>query len=230
MTGFAEIFADEWRQIPRRLGGTVGLLALAGIAVFLGYMVPRMWGYQFLNPRIILIYAALAMVFVLPQAPPAIARSITSSASPWVVAAGKLAAVVSYAWGAAMLMLALGLAGLNIIRGAWGKLMPPLDFLAAVALLSLLLTVFVAVFAMLLTMQLGNADIVKRALRIGMFAVILGLLFAVRSGSGAWYSWLTLAALTGEFSTVAFTFAPALVLLDLVLLRLVVRALSGGTR
>lgn len=228
MKGFGDIFAAESRRMWRRLGW-MGLAVLGGIVVFLGYVIPRYWSYQFLDPKITLIYCALAMIFVLPQAVESLARIEPTEASPVVFVGGKLAALVAWAWGTSTVLLAVGLVSLNVIKHAGGRLMPETPFLAAALLLGLLFTVFVAELAVLLTLHLGSADVAKRVLRIAMFIVVAGLLFGSRVSSANWSGQLRLAALNGTFATAAFLGAPGLALVDLLLLRAIVGAIRPRT-
>ncbi len=227
MEDFLAVYRSEWKQIRARLGGPVALLVFAVIAVLLCFVVPRMWGYQFLDPKITLIYLALALLFVMPQAADSFGSPASLNVSVPVFVSGKLAALATYGWGVAVILLALALVVLNVLKRAGGRLLPDAAFLAGAILMTLLLTVFVAELAALVTLQLGSADVAKRILRIAMFVVVAALVFGTRSLPSDMALRLELATLTGPFRTALFLAAPGLALMDLLMLRALVGALSG---
>jgi hypothetical protein len=214
------VFKNELQLILRRFG-PIGWTVFAAIAVLLGYAIPRYYSYQFLDAKITLIYASLSLLFALSLAVQAFAESESVNISAAQYVAGKLAAVVVFAWTTPIVFLALALLSLNLIKHAAGRLMPQTPFLASVLLLSLLLTLLVSEVAILLTLQLGSPDIAKRLLRIAMFIVVAILLF----GSN-WTPQLRLSALDGSFAHTAFLTAPVIALLDFLLYRAIVRSLS----
>jgi len=201
----------------------MGLTVLGGIAIFLVYVIPRYWSYQFLDPKITLIYSALALLFVLPPATASFVSFEPTDASPALLVTGKLAALVAWAWGSATVLLALAVACLNVMKHAGGRLVPDTQFLASALLLGLLLTALVAELAALLTLNLGM-EMSRRVLRIAMFIVVAALLFGSRAVSMNWSAQLRVAALNGTFATAAFLAAPGLAMVDLLLLRAVVSA------
>lgn len=147
-----------------------------------GILVPWYKGFTFLDPRILLAYALMAILFVAPAS----AESATATASK-ESGRGHSAAevlirimrVVGFGWGIAALILGTALVTLNLInwRGAFGA--PPARFLAAILTLSLAASFAVAALSFVLARRF-TAGAVKSILRLAFLILLLGLALSNR--------------------------------------------------
>jgi len=144
------------------------------IVVAFGILVPWYKGFAFLDPRMIVAYACLALLFVAPASAEAFANG-EQSASPLT----KIFRVVAYGWGVTLLILVSAFVTINLTKWQGAILAPPLEVCAAALMFSLTASIAVAAFSALLARHL-SAGAVKMVLRLGFLLVLLAFAFSSR--------------------------------------------------
>ena len=150
------------------------LVILFTVFVF-GILVPWYKGFTFLDPRILLAYALLALLFVAPAS----AESAASYASKGQGEApsagrvlGRISLVVGYGWGIAVVILITGLVTLNLANWRGTLIAPPAAFFFAVVTFSLTASFLVATLSGVLAWRFSPTGI-KTILRFGFLALLL---------------------------------------------------------
>ena len=88
-----------------------GLVVLFTVVAF-GILVPWYRGFTFLDPKMIVAYACLALLFVAPASAEAFGSNLAHLAPSERL--GKMALVIAYGWGIAAVTLATALATVNL--------------------------------------------------------------------------------------------------------------------
>ena len=139
-------------------------LVILLVVIAFGILVPIYKGFAFLDPRILLAYACLALLFVAPA-------SAELAAADSVGLLGRIAIIIAWGWGVTVLILATALVTLNVMIRRGGFIAPPLQFLAAILVFSLSSSIAVAMLGAILARRFSAAQ-VKTILRTA-FLVIL---------------------------------------------------------
>ncbi len=142
------------------------------IVLAFGILVPWYKGVAFLDPRMIVAYACLALLFVAPA-------SAEAFASRQSAALNKIFKVVAYGWGITLLILLSALVTINLTKWQGEILTPPLQVCAAALLFSLTASIAIAAFSAVLARHL-SAGAVKMVLRFGFLVVLLAFAFSSR--------------------------------------------------
>lgn len=144
------------------------------IVVAFGILVPWYKGFTFLDPRMIVAYACLALLFVAPGSAEAFATR-----EPGAAPLNKIFRVVAYGWGMTLLILVSAFVTINLTKWQGSILTPPIEVSAAALLFSLSASVAVAAFSAVLARYL-SAGAVKTILRLGFLLVLLAFAFSSR--------------------------------------------------
>jgi ABC-2 type transport system permease protein len=136
------------------------------IVLAFGILVPWYKGFAFLDPRMIVAYACLALLFVAPASAEAFATGSAGSAL------NKIFKVVAYGWGMTVLILVTGFITINLTQWQGEILRPPMEVFAAALLFSLTASIAIAAFSALLARHL-SAGAVKMVLRLCFLLVLL---------------------------------------------------------
>jgi hypothetical protein len=147
------------------------------IVMAFGILVPWYKGFTFLDPRMIVAYACLALLFVAPASAEAFATR--DKTAPDTIALRKMFKVVAYGWGMTVLILVSALVTINLTKWQGTVLTPPLEVCAAALLFSLSASISVAAFSAVLARYL-SAGAVKMVLRAGFLMVLLAFAFRSR--------------------------------------------------
>lgn len=148
------------------------MLPLVALLAVFGIVLPWWKGRDFLDPVMVGAYACLGGLFAAPAA--ARAFGVTRPAS-WKSALGRVVKAAAYGEGMALLMLALGIATVNLTRG--GRLrLPELDTLAETGLFGLSLTAAFAAVAAWFTMRF-SPDAARRAARFGFLCLAIAFYY-----------------------------------------------------
>jgi hypothetical protein len=147
-------------------------LVILLVVIAFGILVPIYKGFAFLDPRILLAYACLALLFV---APASAELAATNSAG----LLGRIAIIIAWGWGVTVLILATALVTLNVMTRGGGFIAPPLLFLAAILVFSLSSSIAVAMLGAILARRFSAAQ-VKTILRTAFLVILLGLAFGSR--------------------------------------------------
>ena len=148
-------------------------LVILAVVIAFGVLVPVYKGVGFLDPRIIAAYSLLAVLFVAPAS----AEPGQGTASAVLA---RIAIIVAWGWGLTMLILATAIVTLNVFsRRGIGFAVPPMNFLASVAVFSLTASIGVAMLGAVLARRF-SAGGVKSILRIAFLVILLALAFGSR--------------------------------------------------
>jgi hypothetical protein len=145
-------------------------IVLLLIVVAFGILVPWYKGFTFLDPRMIVAYACLALLFVAPA---------SAEAASAATSVKRIFRVVAYGWGMALLILVSALVTINLTRWQGEILTPPLEVCAAALVFSLSASIAIAAFSAVLARHLSAAA-VKMVLRLGFLLVLLVFAFSSR--------------------------------------------------
>jgi len=219
---FRAVLGDEIRALPLRMGGVSGLLLFAFIVVAFGIYVPWRWGFEFLNPMVLIAYAGVAMLFTGPVAAESFAaihhlaadRPEVRRDALWA----KLLCSAAYGAGATTLLLAAGLATVHTGNWRGGPLLPEEAFLASL----LLFTWSIALAVASLAARIGvvcSALSTKRILRSGFLLLVLLALMGLRHGPEEWRTRLALELTAERFPRLALIVCLHLLFVSALLVR-----------
>jgi hypothetical protein len=157
------------------------------IVVAFGILVPWFKGFAFLDPRMIVAYACLALLFVAPASAEAFAsREESASAASSL---RKIFRVVAYGWGITLLIIVSAFVTINLTKWQGSVLTPPAELCAAALLFSLTASIAVAAFSAVLA-RYFSAGAVKMVLRLSFLLVLLAFAFSSRMPD-AWQIFLS---------------------------------------
>lgn len=172
------VIADEFRQLPRRLGGMRGVFLLAAM-IALGAVPVYRFGMSFLDPLVLLAYSCFAVLF----ASAFVVRSFTEgtqtdfvSDRDWVL--GKTLASAVYGWLAFALILGAALAVLGRA--------PALSALLPAALLAFCLSWAVSGLGALTSLTVQSPALARQLLRLGFFFILLVVIGGSRFAPQSW--------------------------------------------
>ena len=181
------VIADEFRQLPRRLGGMKGALLLAAM-IALGTLPVYRFGITFLDPLILLAYSCFAVLF----ASAFVVRSFAEGTQTdfvndrdWVL--GKVLAATIYGWLAFAMILGVAL---GTLRRA-----PSPPALLSIALVAFCLSFAISGLGALAALSSYSPGSASQMLRLGFFFVLLCLIGASRFAPQSWrdFGWGLLA-------------------------------------
>ena len=151
-------------------------LIILGVVLVFGILVPFYKGLEFLDPVVILVYACMSLLFVVPAsadmfaADQPIARAELRS---------QLGMILAYGWGTTVLMLISGIVTVNVANWHGHALVPSTALLSSALLLSLTATMTVICGTALLAKRMG-ASSAKSLLRMSFLIVLLVAAFGFR--------------------------------------------------
>ncbi len=192
------------------------VIILAVVLVF-GVLVPYYKGLEFLDPVVILVYACMSLLFVVPASAEIFATNeVIASAE----ITARLGMILAYGWGTTVLMLISGIVTVNVTNWHGRMLLPSSALLASALLLSLIATIAVISGTALLARQLG-ARSAKSLLRVSFLLLLLLAAFGFRYLPPEWRGmidrYMTTAGLIrfslwacGAFAILALIFVPRL--------------------
>ncbi len=145
-----------------------------GMLIAFGVIIPRRWGFDFLDIRLILAYAFIPMLFVAPAMTSAMREGQPARRST-VELYAHVAAIVLYGWVIGLAVMALGLLTVNLIYRPPQVLMPSAGVLPAYVIFSFAAVLFVASFGAYIAL-LFTPRAALNTLRLG-FLVLLGFCY-----------------------------------------------------
>ena len=157
------------------------------IVVAFGILVPWFKGFAFLDPRMIVAYACLALLFVAPASAEAFAGGENSASAAGALR--KIFRVVAYGWGITLLIIVSAFVTINLTKWQGSVLTPPAEVCAAALLFSLTASIAVAALSAVLA-RYFSAGVVKLVLRLGFLLVLLAFAFSSRMPD-AWQIFLS---------------------------------------
>jgi hypothetical protein len=185
-----DVLAAELRHLPRRMGSTAGFLLYLMVLAAFGVLVPMRWGFEFLNPMVLAAYASMSALFVAPVAADSFFSIRELRGQPShnyrALVLGRAIFIAAWGWLSAALVLATGLATLNIANRRGGVLLPPALFLASLALFSASASAFVTSLGAAVATGAKSAARAKRGLRTGFLLLLLLFLLTLRQAPEEW--------------------------------------------
>jgi len=179
MNMLADVLTEEGRKLPARLGGLKGALAIAFLLV-LAALPPFKFGPAFLDPQILLAYAAFAMLFAGPFAAQSFGGAselvtIEDKAIPARdLVVGKTIAAALYGW--VLFGAALGAALVTLNSESSRPVWPTLRTTVGLLCLSLGAACFAAATGARVTLAVRTARASRQLLRLGFLFLVLMML------------------------------------------------------
>jgi hypothetical protein len=161
------------------------LIILFTVLAF-GILVPWYKGFTFLDPRMLAAYGLLAVLFVAPAAAEAFAgvKDLESRGA----LLSRLIVLIGFGWGITVLVLATGLATINLSYWHGSFIAPPGQLFAAILVCSLTACAAVGTLSALLA-RTFSAGVVKTILRFSFLGLLLAFAGSARLPD-AWQIWL----------------------------------------
>ena len=153
------------------------------IVVAFGVLVPWYKSFTILDPRLIVAYACLAILFVAPAGAESAAAGKPDEAPAAVLR--RIATVVGYGWGMALIILLAAFVTLNLTNRQGALITPPYLLCSASLTFSLTACVMVAALCAVLARRF-TARSVKTILRLGFLLVLLAIVFSSRFLPDEW--------------------------------------------
>jgi hypothetical protein len=161
------------------------LIILFTVLAF-GILVPWYKGFTFLDPRMLAAYGFLAVLFVAPAAAESFAgvKDLESRGA----LLSRLIVLIGFGWGITVLVLATGLATINLSYWHGSLIAPPGQLFAAILVCSLTACAAVGTLSALLA-RTFSAGVVKTILRFSFLGLLLAFAGSARLPD-AWQIWL----------------------------------------
>ncbi len=153
------------------------------IVVAFGVLVPWYKGFAILDPRMIVAYACLAVLFVAPASAESAAACQQDEAPASVLR--RIAVVVAYGWGVTLLILLTAFVTLNLTNWRGAAITPPVLLCSAALTFSLAASSMVAALGAVLARRF-TASSVKTILRLAFLVVLLAFAFSARFLPDEW--------------------------------------------
>ena len=188
-------FIRAWGGVLRNAWGSPVLSV--GMLVAFGVLIPRKWGFDFFDIRLVLAYAFIPMLFVAPAMTSAMREGQPARQST-VDLFASMAAIVLYGWIIGLAVMALGLITVNVIYRPPELLLPSPGVLPAYVVFSFAAVLFVAALGAYIAL-LFSPQASLNTLRFG-FLALLGVCYIG-------VSWLPAAwqvAVAGAFNSEGF--------------------------
>jgi len=148
------------------------VLSLIALLALFGLLLPWWKGVDFLDPVMVGAYACLGGLFAVPT----VARAFTQNRPhTWATALKRVLTSAAYGEGIALVMLAMGIATVNLTRR--GRLrLPELDTLAETSLFGACLTLAFVAMAAWLSLRF-SADTARRGARLGFLLLAIAFYY-----------------------------------------------------
>ena len=195
-------------------------LIILGVVLVFGVLVPYYKGLEFLDPVVILVYACMSLLFVVPA-------SADIFTADQVLARAEIThqfgTILAYGWGTTVLMIVSGIVTVNVANWHGHALVPSTALLGSAVLLSLVATIAVISGTALLARRMG-ARSAKSLLRMSFLILLLLGAFGFRYLPPEWRAMIdrhmTTSGLihfslwaSGAFAIAALVLLPRLILL-----------------
>ena len=198
-----------------------------------GILLPWYKGFAFLDPRILLAYALLALLFVAPASAESAAAFAGNQAGEQAPDQGpgsvlrRILLLVAYGWGMAVVILLTALVTVNLSNWRGSLITPPASFLSAALLFSLTGSLAVAALSAVLAWRFSAGGI-KSILRFVFLGLLLALALSNRFLPERWQIVLSDYSTRRALTRVAWNGAAICAGLALVLLVLILKKARGN--
>jgi hypothetical protein len=198
-------------------GGARGIILVAAIAA-IGVLVPRRFGFLFLDPAILLLYSAIAVVFASNFVVSGVVGQDDEAAIRRMVLGGAF-----YGWLCWLVILGAALAALS---SSVGRLILP-HALLTIGLIAFTLGAawLSACFAALIAITVTSVQTARGMTRMALFFILLLCIVVPRFLPASWQSGLASLLTSGSLGRNLLFLSPVFILGGLGLLRCVHRAL-----
>lgn len=198
-------------------GGARGAILVAAIAG-VGVLIPRRLGYLFLDPAILLLYAAIAVVFASNFVVRGVVGENDEAAIRRIVLWGTL-----YGWLCWLLILGTALVALSSSRGR--PVVPPPLSTAALIVFTISAAWLAACFAALIATTVTSVQTARGMTRMALFFILLICIVVPRFLPASWQTGLASVLSSENFGRHLLLVSAVLALGGLALLRSVHRTL-----
>ena len=189
--GFAEATVTAFLRVVKTAWG-MPVLNFGALAAF-GILIPRRYGLDFLDIRLILAYSFIPMLFVAPAVTSAMRAGQPARSSSMELYAHVIA-IIFYGWLIGLIVMALGLATVNYVYSPPTLLLPPAGVLPGYGIFSFAAVAFVAALGAYIALLFSPLASLN-TLRFGFLALLVFFYVGV--------TWLPLSwqvALSGTFA------------------------------
>ena len=226
-----DIWTVTWKEWLEQLhlgGGVRGAIVRVVLGVgILGVVWPWMIGTEFVTTYLSVAFASLSTTMyvaaLIPDAFPGererhtLETLLASRLPDAAILFGKMLAIVSYAWFAALLMLLLGLVTVNLTHKTPGFLMYQPRVILAASLLSLLLAFAVAAVGSVFSIRAATVKQAQQMLSAGTLIVFLLPALIAQIEPGYLTRFIELFTKPGQGATAAILFAVACIVTTVVM-------------
>ncbi len=230
----------EWRELLRIGGGRRGVIVRALFSVgLLGVLWPWLIGASFVASGLPILFAATtAAMYVSALVPDAfpgererhtLETLLASRLPDTAILLGKLSALVSYAFSAALLMLVTGWITVNLKERGAGLLLYRPTVLIAAVVLAALTAGLVGAFGTLVSLRAATVKQAQQVLTTGLMLILLAPAILAEAAPGTWQRLVTL--FSGGLprpTQMLFLSAAGMVLLQVILLAVARRRFVRG--
>jgi hypothetical protein len=192
-------------------GGARGIVLVAAIAA-IGFLVPRRFGFLFLDPAILLLYSAIAVVF----ASNFVVRGVVDEDSEPVIRRIVFGGTL-YGWLCWLVILGAALAALSSSKGR--LVLPSAMLTIGLIVFTLSIAWLAACFAALIAATVDSAKTAGGMTRMALFFILLLFIVLPRFLPAAWQSGLSGLLTSGNLGLMLLLASPVFVLGGLGLLR-----------
>jgi hypothetical protein len=161
LRAFSNVVRNAWRSPILNIGALLGF----------GVLLPRKYGFDFLDIRLVLAYAFIPMLFVAPAITSAMRAGQPARQSTNELYA-HVGAIVVYGWIIGLVVMAMGLATVNAIYHPPEVLLPSPGVLQAYVVFSFAAVGFVAAFGAYIAL-LFTPTASLNTLRVGFVVLLL---------------------------------------------------------
>ena len=145
-----------------------------------GILVPWYKGFTFLDPRVLLAYGLLALLFVAPASAESAALHASKEARESQAGLlSRIGLIVAYGWGMSVVVLITALVTINLANWRGSLIAPPAPFFSAVLTFSLMASFAVATLSSVLALRFSSGGI-KSILRFGFLGLLLAMALSNR--------------------------------------------------
>jgi ABC-2 type transport system permease protein len=187
------IIWKEWKEfLVQRGSSRRGRLLSIGIPIAIfGVFIPWRAGPEYVNTSASLIVPALMpLLFTMAIVSDSFAGErerhtletlLASRLSDEAILFGKIAAAVLFAWGMLVVMMILGLIGVNLTHGDGRLLLFPMNSVIAVMVLDFLLAAFVSAAGVLVSLRAATVRQAMQTLNMGFMVMMFVGLFGFQA-------------------------------------------------
>ena len=223
----ASVTWKEWRELTAAEGWESGLLGLVLFVGLLGLFLPYQVGRSWLSAPwvmlfwiwvpILLMTTVTADTFAGERERGTLGSLLATRLPDRAILAGKIAAVVTYVWGATLLSVPLSLIAINFKASPGPLAYYTSSQLGTVATLALLSSIFGAALGVLISLRSPTVRHAQQTFSLGVLVAFVFPVFGLQMLPAATKTGLIQALVFGEAGRVALVLAAVFIVLDVLL-------------